>query len=94
MDTFLTLVIALCGIATGIGAIWAALAARRQAQITDENLHEHNERARLNLALDPLFRYSNRFESPLFLSRRRAAARYLLWTTPSPKTATGWEWRA
>jgi hypothetical protein len=29
MDTFLTLVIALGGIATGIGAIWAAILARR-----------------------------------------------------------------
>ena len=35
MDTFLTLVIALGGIATGIGAIWAALVARRQAQVTE-----------------------------------------------------------
>jgi hypothetical protein len=35
MDTLLTLVIALGGIATGIGAIWAALAARRQAQISE-----------------------------------------------------------
>jgi hypothetical protein len=34
MDQILTLIIALGGIATGIGAIWAALAARRQAQIT------------------------------------------------------------
>src|SRR5215210_981204 len=35
MDTFLTLVIAVGGIATGIGAIWAAVAARRQAQISE-----------------------------------------------------------
>ena len=35
MDTLLTLVIAVGGIATGIGAIWAALAARRQAQISE-----------------------------------------------------------
>jgi hypothetical protein len=35
MDTFLTLVIALGGIATGIGAIWAALAARRQGQVSE-----------------------------------------------------------
>jgi hypothetical protein len=38
MDTFLTLVIALGGIATGIGAIWAALASRRQAQLTEQSL--------------------------------------------------------
>jgi len=35
METFLTLVIAVGGIATGIGAIWAALAARRQAQVSE-----------------------------------------------------------
>lgn len=40
MDTFLTLVIALGGIATGIGAIWAALAARRQAQVSERSLEE------------------------------------------------------
>src|SRR5215207_4911227 len=38
VDTLLTLVIALGGIATGIGAIWAALAARRQAQVTERSL--------------------------------------------------------
>ena len=32
MDTLLTLIIALGGIATGICAIWAALAARRQGR--------------------------------------------------------------
>ena len=30
MDTLLTLIIALGGIATGIGAIWTAMLARRQ----------------------------------------------------------------
>src|SRR3954467_15512273 len=61
VDTFLTLVIALGGIATGIGAIWAALAARRQAQIserqaqlTERSLNEQNERLRLNLEVDLL----------------------------------------
>ena len=110
MDTFLTLVIALGGIATGIGAIWAALAARRQAQVTErqaqlterslaeqsqsfqeqteiarrqaqvteQSLAEQNERARLNLIVDLLFRYVGRFESQFLLNRRRAAARYLL----------------
>lgn len=85
MDTFLTLIIALGGISTGIGAIWAALAARRQAQLTEQSLAQterslaaQNERARLNLSVDLLFRYSDRFESQLFLSRRRAAAKYLL----------------
>jgi hypothetical protein len=40
MDTLLTLVLALGGIATGIGAIWTALAARRQAQLTERSLTE------------------------------------------------------
>lgn len=85
MDTFLTLIIALGGISTGIGAIWAAMLARRQAQLTEQSLAqterslaEQNERARLNLSVDLLFRYSDRFESQLFLSRRRTAAKYLL----------------
>ena len=71
MDTFLTLVIALGGIATGIGAIWTAMLTRRY-------LGEQNERARLNMAVDLLFRYSDRRNSPFFLSRRRAAGKYLL----------------
>jgi hypothetical protein len=103
MDTFLTLVIALGGIATGIGAIWAALAARRQAQLTEQSLAEQreafqeqteisrrqaqlterslteqSERARLNMAVDLIFRYAGRFDSQSFLSSRRAAASYLL----------------
>ncbi len=40
VDTLLTLVIALGGIATGIGAIWAAVVARRQAQVTERSLEE------------------------------------------------------
>jgi hypothetical protein len=40
MDTFLTLVIALGGIATGIGAIWTAMLARRQSQLTEQSLAE------------------------------------------------------
>ncbi len=92
MDTFLTLVIALGGIATGIGAIWAALAARRQGQIgerqaqmterslalTERTLAEQNERARLTLEYDLLTRAADRRETPYFLGRRREAARYLL----------------
>ena len=44
MDTLLTLVVALGGIVTGMGAIWAALVARRQAQVTERSLVEQNER--------------------------------------------------
>jgi hypothetical protein len=59
MDTLLTLIIALGGIAAGICAIWAASAARRQGQVTErqarlteqsraehvQSLREQNERA-------------------------------------------------
>jgi len=79
MDTFVTLVIAPGGTATGIGAIWAA---RRQAQAnerslaqTERSLAEQNERLRLNLELDLLTRLGDRFESPQFSSGRREAAR-------------------
>src|SRR5215216_1539787 len=78
METLLTLAIAVGGIATGIGAIWAALSARRQAQITERSLAEQNERSRLNLEVDLLTRLRDRFENPHFLSRRRAAAKYLI----------------
>ena len=85
MEEILTLAIAVGGIATGIGAIWAALAARRQAQITERSLAqterslaEQNERLRLNLEVDLLTRLRDRLESPHFLSRRRAAAKYLI----------------
>jgi hypothetical protein len=78
MDTFLTLVIALGGIATGIGAIWAALVARRQAQVTERSLAEQTERARLALEYDLLSRLQDRFASPHLLSMRRATAKYLL----------------
>jgi hypothetical protein len=40
MDTFLTLVIAFGGIATDIGAIWTAMLAKRQAQVTERSLAE------------------------------------------------------
>jgi hypothetical protein len=92
MDTYLTLVIALGGIATGIGAIWAAMLARRQAQATErslaqterslaeqvQSLREQNERARLNLEYDLLNRLSDRLVSPHWWRRRSAAAQYLL----------------
>jgi hypothetical protein len=47
METLLTLVIAVGGIATGIGAIWTAWAARRQAKVTERSIAEQTERARL-----------------------------------------------
>jgi hypothetical protein len=85
METLLTMTIAVGGIATGIGAIWTALLARRQAQFTERSLTqterslaEQNERSRLNLEVDLLTRMEDRFESPYLLSRRRTAAGYLL----------------
>jgi hypothetical protein len=95
MDKLLTLVIALGGISTGVGAIWAALAARRQGQIserqaqiterslpqTERSLAEQNERARLTLEYDLLTRMRERFESPQLRSSRRATAKYFLENT-------------
>jgi hypothetical protein len=81
MESILTLVIALGGIATGVGAIWTALLARRQALITEQalleqrhSLKEQDERARLSFEMDMLFKLADRFESPAFLHARRAAA--------------------
>src|SRR5215212_1186711 len=85
MDTLPTLVIAVGGIATGIGAIWTAMVARRQARIAEgslaeqvRSLREQNERARLTLEYDMMSRLIDRHLNPDWLSRRRAAAKYLL----------------
>jgi hypothetical protein len=78
MDKLLTLVIALGGIATGVGAIWTAMLARRQVQITERSLAEQNERSRLTLEYDLLTRMRERFESPQLRSSRRATAKYFL----------------
>ena len=105
MDTFLTLVIALGGIATGIGAIWAALAARRQGEVTERQaqvterqaqlteqslaqterslaeqaqiLREQNERARLSLEVDLLYRLEERWDSQRFWNIRKRHVTYL-----------------
>jgi hypothetical protein len=85
MEPLLTLVIALGGIATGIGAIWAALVARRQAQATqrslaqtERSLAEQNERARLTLEFDLLSRLADQAINPYYQRMRRQAAKYLL----------------
>ena len=59
MEAYLTLAIAVGGIATGIGAIWTALVTRRLARLTElslgeqrQSLREQNERARINLEVD------------------------------------------
>jgi hypothetical protein len=86
MDTFLTLVIALGGIATGIGAIWAAMLARLQGRVTEQSLREQlksfqeqNERARLSLEVDMLLKFFERFQGKgLSLSEtRRSAAKHI-----------------
>jgi hypothetical protein len=90
VESLLTLTIAVGGIATGIGAIWAAMVARHQAQFTErslaqterslaeqsQTLREQNERARLSFEMDMLFRLEDRFYTP-FLERRRRAANYV-----------------
>jgi hypothetical protein len=78
MDTLLTLVIALGGIATGIGAIWTAVLARRQLLEQRRFLEVQNDRARLTLEFDLITRLEDRFQSPRFLVRRRSAARHAM----------------
>jgi hypothetical protein len=78
LDTLLTLVIAIGGIATGIGAIWTAVLARRQLLEQRRFLEEQNDRARLTLEFDLLTRLEERFQSPRFLARRRTAARHAI----------------
>ena len=74
LETLFTLVIALGGIATGVGAIWTAVIARRQLLEQRSFLEEQNDRARLTLEVDLLTRLEDRFQSPRFLERRRDAA--------------------
>ncbi len=78
MDTLLTLIIAIGGIATGVGAIWTAILGRRQLAEQRRFVGEQNERARLSLEFNLLTRLSERFESTRFLARRRVAARHAL----------------
>jgi hypothetical protein len=52
MEPYLTLIIALGGIATGIGAIWTAMLARRQAKDQRKFLQDQNERDRRRLEAD------------------------------------------
>jgi hypothetical protein len=85
VDTLFTLVIAVGGIATGIGAIWAAMLARRQTQLTERSfaeqvqiLREQNEQARFHLEADILLRVYDRYVNPFFLSSRSDAAKHVL----------------
>jgi hypothetical protein len=78
VETVLTLVIAMGGIATGIGAIWTAMLARVQLNEQRRFLGEQNERARLTLEFDLLTRLEDRFQSARFLARRRNAAEHVM----------------
>jgi hypothetical protein len=60
MEPLLTLVIALGGIATGIGAIWTAVVTRNLARLTEESLREQNERARINLEVNVMHKMAER----------------------------------
>jgi hypothetical protein len=109
MEPFLTLVIAVGGIATGIGAIWTALVARRQlneqrqwlreqteiarrqTQLTEQSLaqtersladqvqslSEQNERARINLEVNLMYRLQERWDSLPFQNYRRRSLTYV-----------------
>jgi hypothetical protein len=84
METLLTLVIALGGIATGIGAIWTAVVTRRQARATEQSLaeqsqslREQNERARLSLRVDLTYKLDERWDSQRFQNYRTRSLTYV-----------------
>jgi hypothetical protein len=84
MEPFLTLVIALGGIATGIGAIWTAVVTRHLARATEQSvaeqsqyLREQNERARINLEVDLMYRLEERFNSPRFQNYKIRSLTYV-----------------
>jgi hypothetical protein len=81
-----TAIAALGGIATGVGAIWAVVLARRQARATEQSLQEQlgifrqqSDRARLTLEVDMLLKLFERFQGKgLSLSEtRRSAAKHI-----------------
>jgi hypothetical protein len=78
LETLLTLIIPLGGVATGIGAIWTAFLARRQNLDQRRFLEEQNDRARLILEFDILARMEARYESSGILQRRRSAAGHIV----------------
>jgi hypothetical protein len=87
----LDLVIALGGIATGIGAIWTALVTRNLARATEQSIieqsqslreqneraREQNERFRINLEVDLMHRMEERFDSARFQSYRLRSMTYV-----------------
>jgi hypothetical protein len=84
MEPFLTLVIALGGIATGIGAIWTAVFTRHLARATEQSiaeqsqyLREQNERARINLEVDLMYMLHERWDSPRFQNYKIRSLTYV-----------------
>jgi hypothetical protein len=84
MDMLLALVIAVGGIATGIGAIWTAVVTRHLARATERSvaeqsryLREQNERARINLEVDLMYMLEERFDSPRFHNYRINSLTYV-----------------
>jgi|SRR5215211_3976880 len=74
MDTLLTLVIAVGGIATGIGAIWTAMLGRRQLNEQRQFLKEQNEIARRQAQLtdQSLTEQRQSFQEQTEIARRQA----------------------
>jgi hypothetical protein len=102
VEQYLTLAIAVGGIATGIGAIWTAIVgrrqltesrvflreqaaiARREAQLSEQNLaeqrqifQEQNERARINLEVDLMYKLWEQWESRTYQEHRRKSIKYV-----------------
>ena len=92
MEPILTLVIALGGIATGSGAIWTAVVTRHLARATErsvvqsekslaeqsQHLREQNERARINLEVDLMYRLVGLFNSPRYQNYRKRSLTYVI----------------
>jgi len=92
MEPILTPVIALGGIATGIGAIWTAVVTRHLARATErsvaqseqslaeqsQHLREQNERTRINLEVDLMHRLVELFNSPRFQNYRKRSLTYVI----------------
>jgi cell division protein FtsL len=77
MEPLLTLVLALGGIATGVGVIWTAVVTRHLARATEQSvaeqsqiLREQKEHARLSLELDLTCKLAERWNSRLFQDLR------------------------
>lgn len=77
MEPLLTLVIALGGIATGIGAIWTAVVTRNLARLTEESLREQNERARINLEVDVMHKLDKRSASQRYRNYMIGSCTYI-----------------